>query len=361
MINIVTGPPRSGKSYFITHWIWKNYLTFDKDRISWKVKNDALIISNVDGWIFPHKNLDEILRENDKTPEQFFTIEVQQEMASRYDTILYIIDEAHKYFPLELGKKSIISKGLRDYFAYHGHFNQHFWLATQDVSLIFPSLVKLAETEYQTVRSSISPPGRFRYHLKVPGKSTKIGKIVLRKDKKVYALYRTADKTETEKPVRTKAYLMLYCAVGLMVVIISLFVYKISSFGESFRHNGKKVESVENKKIEPDGKIKNTTVKQSSLNKVQPVKSSPGSTQNTEPNTDTMSWQKVFYVLDHRTNKMKVYDPTYKEFVNVDHYEHPVRVINRSLFAYLETPKAEAHDEGESPESVASAKKEEKQ
>ena len=174
MINLLTGPPRAGKTYFVVYWLYKNYLKYDKDKLMYNVKNGALIVSNIDELRLPHKNLDLILKENECRPEEF---------SIKHPTIIYLIDEAHIYFPAELSRKSKIATSLREYFAYHGHYNQHFWLMTQDTSLIYQSIVKVSECEYQTVRSSLSPPGKFKYNMRIPGKMGKFNSVSLRKQK----------------------------------------------------------------------------------------------------------------------------------------------------------------------------------
>jgi len=340
MINIVTGPPRAGKSYFITYWLYKNYLTFDNETANYKMKNDALLVANVDGLRIPHKKLDDLLRENDMTADQFFCESVQKELSIKYPTIIYVVDEAHKYFPAEMSRKSSVAKSVRDYFAYHGHYNQHFWLLTQDVSSMFQSIVKLAECEYSTVRNSISPPGRFRYNLKVPGKMGSFEKITLPKLKKVFNLYRSADNKETEKAKRTKAFLYLYMLAAGAVLLIGLLVYQFATFGDR-------------------RKIQKTPVAQAK-EITQTVKSSPGSTINPkqiikaalphEVTQEGLSWQSVPYIFHPDTNRIDVLDNTFG-WIDLKDFEYEFKIVNSHIFALLPPPKDTGEADAE-PEAL---------
>jgi len=339
MINIVTGPPRAGKSYFITYWLFKNYLVFDKEFATYKMKDGALLVANIDGLKLPHKDLDRLLKTNNFLPEEFFIDAVQKDLADKHPTIIYIIDEAHKYFPAEMSKKSKVAKEVRDYFAYHGHYNQHFWLLTQDVSLMYQSIVKLAECEYQCVRSSLSPPGRFRYNLRVPGKMGKFNTVTLPKLKKVFNLYRSADNTETEKPKKTRAYLYLYIMIGFIVVTLSSFIYQISTYG-------KRGETKERQEMQVQ------EIKQN-------YKSSQGSTINQkarvkymmphEKTEDGLTWQQVACVYHDGTNSIEVFDRTFG-WIDLKHFEYEFKIVNRHIFALLPVPQ-DSGEAGEEPET----------
>jgi zona occludens toxin (predicted ATPase) len=235
MINILTGPPRAGKTYFAVKWLLENYIKYDKEKLIYTIKNDALIITNISGLKVPYKNLDDILKENEKDAIEFFSIEVQEELSKKYPTIIYLIDEAHIYFPKEIERKSIASKSLRDYFAFHAHYNQHYWLMTQDTSLIFNSIVKLAETEYQTIRESLRPPGRFRYNMRDPKTKLKFRSITLRKDKTIFPFYSSSENTETERPKRTKAFLYMYSIIAVAVIAFVIFINRWMAFGDDFK------------------------------------------------------------------------------------------------------------------------------
>ncbi len=336
MINVVTGPPRAGKTYFITYWLYKNYLIFDQEKASYKMKDDAVLVSNIEGFKLPHKDLDDLLRSNNFLPEEFFIDAIQKDLADKHPTIIYIIDEAHKYFPAEMSRKSKVAKEVRDYFAYHGHYNQHFWLLTQDVSLMYQSIVKLAECEYQTVRGSLRPPGRFRYNLRVPGKMGKFNTVTLPKLKKVFELYRSADNNETEKPKKTRAFVYMYIMIGFIVVAISLFIYQIATYGNGKKSKAKTVEQVQEI--------------------TQPAKSSPGSTIKQKARVKSMmphevteeglSWQQVACVYHDGTNRIDVYDMTFG-WIELKDFEYEFKVINRHIFALLPVPRDSGEAEPE--------------
>lgn len=338
MINILTGPPRAGKTYFVVKWLLDNYFKFDSDSLEWKIKDDVLIISNIAGFKLPHKSLDKILKDNDTTAEEFFTLEVQTKLSEQYPCIIYFIDEAHKYFPVEIGRNSRLSKNLRNYFAEHGHYNQHFWLMTQDCSLIFQSMVKLAEIEYQTIRYSLRPPGQFRYNVKVPGKNIKYDVVKLRIDKKIFGLYDSSELKETQKSKRTKLHMIMYASV---VVVIALSITGYLTFlnvGKKFTGE-KKLKNivVEKEKIKFENKgysIESKSLEKKDFEDLR-NKKHVQDLEVKKDNNKKMKWVKVPFVLDKVKQEIKVLDDNFG-LMKLGDYKNEFKLINGNIYVLKE-------------------------
>ena len=325
MINLITGPPRAGKTYLTVYWLFKNYLKFDDEKLTYTMKDKALLITNIEGLRLPHKQLDDVLNENGYEPEDFFIKEVQEELSKEYPTIIYVIDEAHGYLPSELSSQKEKSKLLKDYFAYHGHYNQHFWLITQDCSLIFQPLVKFAECEYETLRASLRPPGLFKYNRRVPGKIKRFGSLTIKKLTSVCDLYVTADNQETEKAKRTNAYLYLTITVTLIIILVPTFIYKFKNMG--------KVKAAETKQIIVESNEKEEEVKKEVKIKQVRIRKT-----REELLEDGYKWTKLTYSYDPVKKKIKVYDFTFG-LVDLKDYEYDFKVVNGDIYGLLPIQK----------------------
>ena len=332
MINIITGRPRSGKSYLSVWWIKKNYVVFNPDLLQQEVKEDTLLITNIDSLRLPHKNFDDMLRQNNLTVEQFFTDAIQKGLSEKYACIIYILDECHRYFPDDFYKKPGAKECL-DYFAYHGHYNQHFWLITQDVSLIWNKLIRLGETEFRAMSQSTRPPGYFKWVMLVPGTKQKQGNILKRHDKKVFALYKTAYLSETEKPSSNKRYAIF---IGCIVFGFGLMAYSILSWlgGPS------KATASERK-----GYKTAKAGKPFESRKAQRIYSKPAGGKN-------QNFQKKWTQLSFYTIGEKIYilDPAFQQFILVNQADFPVKIVTRGLkttvYGQLETENTLENKDG---------------
>lgn len=99
---VVTGNPRSGKSYYSVWYIATKYFNRMKDG-SFVLKKefaDLKIISNIDKLKLPHDSLDNILKFKEyPTPAHFFSYDSQMKISEKYPKLIYLIDEAQFFFP----------------------------------------------------------------------------------------------------------------------------------------------------------------------------------------------------------------------------------------------------------------------
>ena len=186
-IRIITGAPGGGKTFYAVKHLRDNYLTK-----AGKVKKGHTIISNVEGLKVPHIDLDEAIKASKKDVNGFFTVDYQKKITEKYPGIVYMIDEAQKYF-----HKRFYDKESFFYFQYHRHIGHDIYLICQSSVSIPTDLRVLAEHEIHAVPRMLSIFGEFKYRV-ISGNQT-VDHKMLRKNKAVFRLYKSMDYNESEK------------------------------------------------------------------------------------------------------------------------------------------------------------------
>ncbi|MBW2635708.1 MAG: DUF2075 domain-containing protein, partial [Deltaproteobacteria bacterium] len=160
-IRVITGVPGSGKTYLAVHHLLENYFKWSKDRQEYIKKpnfEDLTIITNIDGFMLDHINLNDALKKANVNIETFFTKDYQEKITEKYNKIIYIIDEAQQYF-----HRRFYNKDVFYYFEYHRHLGHDIYIVTQDRLLIPKDLYLLAELELRAVKRSLSLGGELKY------------------------------------------------------------------------------------------------------------------------------------------------------------------------------------------------------
>ena len=220
MIKLITGKPRSGKSYYAVKCLRDQYCYKDKDGL-WQVKSKYFIITNIDGLVISGENcksLKELFRKKGKSFTEFFNYEYQKEISAKVGKdIIYIIDECQQYInPYFRDAETIL------YFDMHGHLGHTVYLITQDRIKITKQIMTLVEREIRFVQRSLLLTSRnFTYKELVAGDI--VGRRTIPVDKTVFELYISQFAEETEKPKNTfvKYIVMMFLALlisGYMLV-----------------------------------------------------------------------------------------------------------------------------------------------
>ena len=127
MIQLIEGPPGSGKSYFAMNYL-VGFTEFDALYNEYILREDVLIITNIEGLKIKHWSLAHVLK--DKSLEEFFSIKnfeaIQQKTKKTH--IILVIDEAHELFPS--GFKDM---NIYNFFAYHRHIGLDILMMTQGI------------------------------------------------------------------------------------------------------------------------------------------------------------------------------------------------------------------------------------
>lgn len=243
-LRIIDGVPGAGKTYYAVWHLIYNYFkkVFLEEKpeygfwvnllyallpflapvrkYEYQLDKDCLIITNIDGFKPEHVDLRKEIQkaglsarahieaDPDLTPKrresllekldpvaEFFSFRYQEWYKEDKPQIVYVIDEAQRYF--RKGSERVLrDRGVFDYFEYHRHWGQDIYLVTQNVRKLPFDLTSLPEYIVTAV-PRIRTVGRgFKYHWLSSGDTIK--KEVRRKDQGVFALYKSMDKSEAE-------------------------------------------------------------------------------------------------------------------------------------------------------------------
>ncbi len=208
-VYIVTGIPGSGKTYWCVTHILRKYFSFDRVLQEYIPRSDFTIYSNIDSLRLDHVVLPEVLKDVPK--ETFFTVEYQKELLVKHHRIIYFIDEAQFLFPTKFSDNDVLF-----FFEYHRHLGIDIYLLCPDAGDLPRRMRTLAEYVLKASARSLRFVNEFRFHKVVEGMRT--GNIMLRFDKRVFALYRSMSMSEGVKIKRVATkYLVALCLLLLLV------------------------------------------------------------------------------------------------------------------------------------------------
>jgi len=216
MISIVTGVPGSGKSFYMVNYLSK-FFTFDDFYREFHLKDNVLVISNVDGLKVPHLKLDspQLIGNPDEgiqgkyTVEQFFTVANFEKLMEikRVKNVILLIDESQRLFPRDFKDKDVLF-----FFQYHRHLGVDVILGCQDHLDLCRSLIVLPEFIYEAAPRSKSIAGSFRYHVK-DRRGKHLFTKTLRKSQSVFRAYKSFTSDEISKPKNVIVHWMVFAVV----------------------------------------------------------------------------------------------------------------------------------------------------
>lgn len=215
MIQLIQGPPRSGKSFFAIAYLMK-FCKFDSLYMEYILNPEILIISNIEGLKIKHWELAECLK--DRTLQEFFSIaNFEAIMAKTRKThIILLIDECHDYFPAGFQDKDIYS-----FFAYHGHIGLDIFLMTQGIAAMSRMFNPLLEHIVNVSPRSKSVAGVFSYtYTDLKGKY--LYSKVIKKDKLVFGAYKSFRHDEQNKP---KNALLIWAGMICAFLLVAGLVF----------------------------------------------------------------------------------------------------------------------------------------
>ena len=245
MIRLITGLPGSGKTYFAVHEIVKLNYSFDKEFYRFTPKSDLVIFSNIEGLKLDCILLDSYLKQRSLSIDDFFTVDYQAKVVEKYKKVVYLIDEAQKYFP-----KKYYNNDVFFFFQYHRHLGIDLYLITQNSVLLPTAITSLVEYEIRAVRQTNRFKNVFRYRFVSAGEV--IAKKTLRFDPLIASLYVSSFSSSPVKsnPAPIKRYAFLFVFLFLFVLVAfklfmsSFFPHRSDEPTARARESAKKLEHV---------------------------------------------------------------------------------------------------------------------
>ena len=163
----------------------------------------------------------------DDAIEYLQKIKVLPSVVNEDNRVLMIIDEAQDYF----GKTAKLAPELLWFITQHRHLYIEIILLTQDISLIRPDYKLFNEIYVATPPIKQVDKRYFSYHqyAGLPiGEANYVGKIKLKREQQIFAMYKSGDKVEN--PNIWKRFIYMFIGAGLLIVI-SLYMLMDSLTG----------------------------------------------------------------------------------------------------------------------------------
>lgn len=201
MITLLTGIPGSGKSYMAVYHVSK-------------MKDQSKVLHNIEGFTLgislDQFSLDHGIKKTDVFRKSW------HEKNDFLHGFTIIIDEAAELFPKSLKDTDIVS-----FFDYHRHYGIDIFLITQDIKKVTPDITCLAENHYRAASGASNPiPGVLIYQQMVGGEA--VSRKYLKKDKKVFALYKSTNNFSSS----TLSIGKIYLAGAILATIVAVFAAK---------------------------------------------------------------------------------------------------------------------------------------
>lgn len=222
-IRIISGVPGAGKSFYAVNHIAKHYCKSVGD--TFELKPDFMIVTNIDSLMLDTVDLVQAI-EKSGSLESFFSDAVQEKTTKKYQSqgkrLVYVIDEAQQYF-----HRRYYDRGVFSFFENHRHYGLDIFLITQNSNLLAKDLLSLMEFEIRAVPRTLAIGG-FNY-LRKSNKEI-IGRSYLKRDKKIFNLYKSMQAVETEK-IRSPYW--KYIIPIVLLLLFGLYGLKNSFFGRA--------------------------------------------------------------------------------------------------------------------------------
>lgn len=229
MITYVTGLPRSGKSYYIVHYIKNNHSKFDT------------VFTNINGFKFDRlpntkkikfdefldyaKELHRLYKEYKKNYDDYDEKLLEKLQEDGYKKSLFVIDECQEYLDRDL----VHIKWL---FSYHGHLGFEFIFATQALNLVHSKYKATIEGVIKAVPNSFRLSSKYlKYSHYATSRMLKdeiYQSSTLLAKSEIFDLYKSGD-------IVKKRSVLFYPLLGLFAAVTFFISYTYYYFTNNFK------------------------------------------------------------------------------------------------------------------------------
>ena len=238
-IRIIEGKIGSGKTYYAVNHVFRSWYKWCDVTDSWIPKNSDLeikVYTNIKKMKLGHDLNLAIEEAGGLNP--FFTVEYQERFCENFN-VIYIIDEAQSH---DLFHRTYKDRHVFTFFQTSRHMGIDIYLITQDTQCLAKELRSLAEYHIVAVQRTKTIGNIFTYKFYAGKDCYKTKRI--KKDNKVFSLYRSMIEKEAEKinSAVLKYLIMLVVIISLAGVMFKfVFMNMILNMGKS--KNSVKVET----------------------------------------------------------------------------------------------------------------------
>lgn len=232
MISFFVGVPGSGKTYFAVDKIYNNFST-DKEAVKDKKATYEICYTNINEFKFDkldntyYLDFDDLktkLTNLHKMYKDKCTDEDLIEKCKEYNiyNALFVIDEAHNYFDV---KDSVLIWWL----SYHRHLFHEIILITQNLALIESKYKSFSEFFYKAFPQSLTLfKTHFKYNVYCSSRmaqNSKSGTIKIKRNKKVFELYKSGDSINSQNIVLK---ILGFAFFFIFLLIVTIYYYSNS-------------------------------------------------------------------------------------------------------------------------------------
>jgi len=227
-INFIHGPPGSGKTYYAVNHLLSEYFTYDKENDRYIKKDKNLkIVTNIDEFAPDHYSLVDWIHHAGGV-ENFFSYATQEKVHKKHSSLIYMIDEAHMYFPSNFKNNEVIK-----WLSYHRHWGQTIYIMSQAYSMLPRQITDMVELNVKALPASTTLLGGRDLKYNIMSGREIVDRKALIKNKRIFAQYRSQFSNAKEK---TKNPLIKYI-VGCALITLLLIGNAIRWAGDFGKHD----------------------------------------------------------------------------------------------------------------------------
>lgn len=217
MFRIVSGKIGAGKTYYAVNYVRK-FCDYDPVYNVMILRPEVLLISNIDDLKVSHMRIEKFLSLGLMNNVQAFRKYMEEH---QYKRAIFVIDEAQKLFD-DVHK----DKDRMFFIEYHRHLGLDIFMIVPGVQGLPKRLVELAEYIIMAVPRSYAI-GLFKYFAKDTRTFENIFSTTLKKDQRVFMLYKSFETDEVEKPKPVVLIRLVASVVAFVSIIGGMYWYMV--------------------------------------------------------------------------------------------------------------------------------------